>query len=286
MNINWYPGHMVKAKREIKESLKLIDVVLELLDARIPDSSQNPDMDDIAGSKPRVIALNKSDLSDQQVTRKWIEYFKKKGIAAIPINSVAGKGLKELQQAIRDLAKSKIDSSAEKGRIGRQIRVAVLGIPNVGKSSYINRVANRTAAATADKPGVTRKNQWVKSGHGIELLDTPGVLWPKFDSPEVGLNLAFTGAIRGEIMDTVEIASKLAEKLKQSYEKNLMERYKLDSIEGMNGNEIITSIGKKRGCLVSGGEVDMERAAVLFMDEFRAGRIGMISLEEPPVQPL
>ncbi len=283
MNINWFPGHMVKAKKEIKENLKLVDVVVELLDARIPNSSQNPDMDEIAGDKPRIIALNKSDLAEEPVTRKWIQYFNGKGYPAVAVDSVSGKGLKELERSVREIMKDKLDLSASKGRIGRPIRIAVLGIPNVGKSSYINKVANRAAAATANKPGVTRKKQWVKAGQGIEIMDTPGVLWPKFDSPEVGVNLAGTGAIRSEIIDTAELAVKLAENLRERYEKNLIQRYKLDSLEGLCGYDIVKLIGKKRGCLVSGGEVDFERAALILLDEFRNGKLGRISLEEPEV---
>lgn len=281
MNIQWYPGHMAKAKREIKENLKLVDVVVELLDARIPYSSQNPDMDDIAGNKPRIIALNKADLASETVNRKWVNHFRQKGITALPIDSITGKGLKELEQAIREAIKDKMERSLEKGRIGRPIRVAVLGIPNVGKSSYINKVANRAAAATADKPGVTRTKQWVKAGKGIELMDTPGVLWPKFDSSEVGLNLAFTGAIRGEIIDTIELAGKLAEKLKEDYSRNVIQRYKLESIENLAGDDIIRVVAMKRGCIAAGGEVDLDRAATLFLDEFRGGKLGRISLEEP-----
>lgn len=272
---------MVKAKKEIKENLKLVDVVIELLDARIPFSSQNPDMDEIAGNKPRVIALNKSDLASQTTTQKWIEHFKKLGIKAVAVDSISGKGLKELENTIRSIMKDKLDKSLEKGRIGRPIRLAILGIPNVGKSSYINKVAKRSAAATANKPGVTRTKQWVKAGQGIELMDTPGVLWPKFDSPEVGLNIAFTGGIRDEIMDAIELAIKLIERLKEKRAENLIQRYKLESISDLNGHEILKLIGRKRGCLVSGGEVDLERAAFMLLDEFRSGKLGKITLEEP-----
>lgn len=281
MNINWYPGHMVKAKREIKENLKLVDVVVELLDARIPLSSQNPDMEDICGGKPRIVALNKSDLASQEITQKWIKYFKAKNFEAVAIDSMTGKGLKDLEAKIRLMMKDKLEKSAEKGRIGRSIRLAILGIPNVGKSSYINKVANRAAAEASDKPGVTKRKQWVKIASGIELMDTPGVLWPKFENEEVGLNLAFTGAIRGEILDSVENSYRLAEKLKEKYSKNICERYKLDSIEDLKGDEIVKKIGTKRGCLVAGGEVNLERAAGIFLDEFRSGKLGRISLEEP-----
>ena len=281
MNINWFPGHMVKAIREIKENLKLVDVIVELLDARIPFSSQNPDMNDIVGDKPRVIALNKSDLASDSVNQKWINHYNSQGIDAVTIDSITGKGLKDVEKVVREIMKDKLEKSLERGRVGRPIRMAILGIPNVGKSSYINKVANRTAAATANKPGVTRKKQWVKAAQGIELMDTPGVLWPKFESPEVGMKLAFTGAIRGEIVDTIELAQNLAEKLKVKYSDNIIKRYKLDTLEGMDGPEIIRKVGVKRGCLVSGGEVNLERAANLFLDEFRSGKIGRISLEEP-----
>ena len=281
MNINWFPGHMVKAKREIRENLKLVDVVVELLDARIPLSSQNPDMNDIVGDKPRVIALNKADLACDSINQRWIRHYKLQGITAVTIDSITGKGLKDVEKVVREIMKDKLAKSLERGRIGRPIRLAVLGIPNVGKSSYINKVANRAAAATANKPGVTRRKQWVKAGQDIELMDTPGVLWPKFESPEVGLSLAFTGAIRGEIVDTIELAQNLAEKLKLKYSDNIIKRYKLDILEGMDGPEIISKVGAKRGCLVSGGEVDLERAANLFLDEFRSGKMGRISLEEP-----
>lgn len=281
MNINWFPGHMVKAKREIKENLKLVDVVVELLDARIAYSSQNPDMNDIAGNKRRIIALNKSDLASESITKKWIEHFKAQGITAVAMDSISGKGLKELENTIRNMMKEVIDKSLEKGRIGRPIRIAILGIPNVGKSSYINKVANRAVTITADRPGVTRRKQWVKAGQGIELMDTPGVLWPKFDHPEIGLNLAFTGAIKDEIMDSVELAEKLAEKLKASYSQNVEQRYKLGSLKDISGDQIIREIGRKRGYLISGGEIDTERVSVMFLDEFRGGKLGRISLEEP-----
>jgi len=281
MIIQWYPGHMVKAKKEIKENLKLIDVVIELLDARIPSSSQNPDIKEIVENKPRIIALNKADLASEVATRKWIDYFKKQKITAVPVDSITGRGLKEIESVVRELAKDKLEKSAEKGRIGRPIRIAIIGIPNVGKSAYINKVAGRSAAITGNKPGVTKRNQWVKSGQGIELMDTPGVLWPKFESEEAGVNLAATGAIRSEILDVAELAIKLIDILKKSYEKNLIERFKIQDIQDMNGEDIIRKIGLKRGCIISGGEIDIERTANLIIEEFRSGKIGRISLEEP-----
>lgn len=281
MDIQWYPGHMVKAKKEIKENLRLIDVVIELLDARIPRSSQNPDIKEIVGNKPRIVALNKADLASEHITKKWIQYFKKQGVAAVAVDSISGKGMKEIETAVRETAREKLEKSIERGRIGRPIRIAVIGIPNVGKSAYINKSAGRSAALTGNKPGVTKRNQWVKAGQGIELMDTPGVLWPKFDSQEAGIDLAVTGAIRNEILDVVELSIKLLEILKSGYEKNLLERYKIDSIQEMSGEDILRKIGTKRGCLVPGGEIDLERAANLIIDEFRSGKIGRITLEEP-----
>ncbi|MGE5329714.1 MAG: ribosome biogenesis GTPase YlqF [Deltaproteobacteria bacterium] len=281
MVIQWYPGHMVKAKKEIKGNLKLIDVVIELLDARIPNSSQNPDIKEIVENKPRIIALNKADLASEHVTKNWISYFKKQGITAVPVDSITGRGLKEIEAAVRALAKDKLEKSAEKGRIGRPIRVAIIGIPNVGKSAYINKVAGRSAAITANKPGVTKQNQWVKAGQGIELMDTPGVLWPKFESEEAGISLAVTGAIRSEILDIYELAVKLMDILKRSYAKNLIERFRIENIEGMTGEDIVQKIGSKRGCIIGGGEVDLERTSNLIIEEFRSGKIGRISLEEP-----
>jgi len=281
MNIQWYPGHMVKAKKEIKENLKLIDVVIELLDARIPRSSQNPDIKEVVGEKPRIVALNKADLASEQITKKWINYFRKLGITAVPVDSITGRGLKEIETAIRAIAKDKLEKSIKRGRIGRPIRIAIIGIPNVGKSAYINKVAGRSAALTGNKPGVTRKNQWVKAGQGIELMDTPGVLWPKFDTEEAGVDLAATGAIRSEILDAMELSFKLAEKIKMLYPKNITDRYKIEDISDKTGEEIINLIGIKRGCLVTGGEINIERAANLFIDEFRSCKIGRISLEEP-----
>jgi ribosome biogenesis GTPase A len=284
MNINWFPGHMAKAKREIKESLKLVDVVIELLDARIPLSSQNPDILELIGIKRRVVALNKFDLADDAKTGKWVQFFKKKGILAVPIDAISGKGIKELENVVRSIMRETLEQSAQKGRIGRSIRCAVLGIPNVGKSAFINKVAGRSAAIVADKPGVTRKNQWFKAGTGIELLDTPGVLWPKFEDPQVGLNLAFVGSIRSEIVDSIELAQKLAREMRNEYLDKLMQRYKItEDISGLEGYEILEKIGKKRGFIISGGEIDLERTAVMFLDEFRSGKLGKITLETPGV---
>lgn len=280
MNINWYPRHMVKAKKQIKDSLKLVDAVIELLDARIPYSSQNPDIKSIVKNKPRIIGLNKSDLALESATRKWINYFKKEGINAVAVNSVSGKGIRDLEDILKEMMKDKLIKNIEKGRIGKPIRVIVLGIPNVGKSSFINRVAGKAVAAAVDKPGVTRTTQWVKTPQGLELMDTPGVLWPKF-APQVGLNLAFTGAIQDEIVDNIELAVKLIEKLKEKYSQNIVNRYKVENLSDIDGYEVLKNIGIKRGCLNPGGKIDLERAARLFLDEFREGKLGEITLEDP-----
>lgn len=280
LNINWYPGHMAKAKREIIESLKLIDVVLELVDSRIPLSSRNPDIDEIVGSKPRIILLNKSDLSDSEKTKQWVKYFFSKKIPAIPTDSNSGKGLNEVTKKIFEIMKTKIDQNASKGRVGTTIRVAVLGIPNVGKSSLINKLANKKSLEVGNKPGVTKRKQWIRLKNNVELLDTPGVLWPKFESEEVALNLAFTGTIKDEIIDTEEIGMLLLGKLKAIYPKELAERYKLkqEDLE-LENLELLTLIGKKRGCIISGGEVDLFKVSNIILDEFRAGKIGKLTIE-------
>jgi len=282
VNIQWFPGHMAKTRRLIKENLTLVDVVIELLDARIPLSSQNPEIDSILGSKPRVIALNKSDLSDPELNREWADYFAEKGIEVIFTNSLAGSGLNELKSKLKKLMKHKLDAARSKGRLLRPIKTMVVGVPNVGKSAFINRIAGRASAATGDRPGVTRNKQWVRINPEIQLLDTPGILWPKFEDANIGLNLAFTGAIKDEIMDSAELAARLMERLAVIYPQNLIERYKLSDIEGRTGLELLEEAGRNRGCLISGGEVDFYRIAVIVLDEFRGGKIGKITLEFPP----
>ena len=247
-NINWFPGHMVKAKKEIKENLKLVDTVIEIVDARIPRSSRNPDFDELIGSKPRVIGLNKFDLADPKVNKMWLEFYKTQSIPAVLINSISGAGINDLLNLARDTVKEKIEKSNEKGRIGRSVRVAVIGIPNAGKSSFINKVAKRNAANVGNKPGVTRTKQWIRTDLGIELMDTPGILWPKFETEEIGLNLAFTGAIKYEILDNDELSLKLIQKLRLDYEKEFCERYKLENIKENTELEILEMIGNKRGC--------------------------------------
>lgn len=281
MNINWYPGHMKKTKDLLKEQLKLIDVIFELLDARIPLSSKNPLIDEIIGDKPRVIIFNKSDLADENVTRQWIEYYNTQGLKAIAVDTISGKGLREITTAAENAVKEKMDALKAKGRRARAIRIMIVGVPNVGKSSILNRLAGRKSAKTGDRPGVTKGKQWIRLRGNIELLDTPGILWPKFEEQEVALNLAFTGSIKDEIMDTETLALKLLEKLwNKDYEK-LVARYKLKG----NSNiaiEIMDEIAKNRGCIISGGEIDYSRVANIILDEFRGGKIGKISLESPP----
>lgn len=286
MIIQWFPGHMAKTRRIMTEHLKLVDVVIELLDARIPQSSRNPEIDSILNTKPRVIALNKSDLSDPVHNNEWREYFAKQGISVIYTNAITGMGLGELKGKLKQLTRKKLESAQARGRMQRPIKTMVVGIPNVGKSAFINKMAGKASAITGDRPGVTRSEQWVRVNPEIMLMDTPGILWPKFEDKITGLNLAFTGAIKDEIMDTSELAAKLMEVLALTYPERIKERYKLDNIEGKIGFTLLEEAGRKRGCLVSGGEVDLNRIAIIVLDEFRAGRIGKITLELPPKEVL
>ncbi len=289
MNIQWYPGHMVKAKRKIQEDLKLVDIVIELLDARIPMSSRNPEVDSIVGSKKRIIVLNKSDMSDLAANKQWINYFSKENTRVILVNSITGNGLKDVLAASKLLMKEKLDKLKSKGMLVKTVRALIIGIPNVGKSTFINKLAGRGIAQTGDRPGVTRSKQWIKVSPELELLDTPGILWPKFEDERVGMYLAFTGAIRDEILDIVELASNLAGHLMKHFPGNLKARYKLEEIDpAMEPLELLKLIGRKRGCIISGGEIDIQRAAVMLLDEFRGGKIGNITLETPAdlVQPV
>lgn len=282
MNIQWYPGHMVKAKRKILEDLKLVDIVIELIDARIPMSSRNPEVDDIVGNKKRIIVLNKSDMSDSSVNKQWIEYFNREDTRVILANSLTGSGLREVLAASRQLMKEKLDRLRSKGLLVKTTRALIIGIPNVGKSTFINKLAGKNVAQTGDRPGVTKSKQWIKVDRELELLDTPGILWPKFEDKKVGLYLAFTGAIKDEILDVNELAVKLVEVLMVRFQENLKNRYKLDEIpEGTDAHALLEIIGRKRGFLVSGGEIDLQRTAVMLLDEFRGGKIGKISLETP-----
>lgn len=289
--INWYPGHMAKTKRQIIEDLKLIDVIVEILDARNPISSQNPDIIEYTKNKPKVIVLNKSDLADEEQNVKWVQYFKQKGIVSVLVNSNSGKGIQETISNIEKVYKSVQGTYEEKGRTGKAIRVMILGIPNVGKSSFINRVTKKNSAQVGNKPGVTRQKQWVQINSNIQLLDTPGILWPKFENENVALNLAYTGTIKDDVLEKVEVAYNLVKFLLENYRQNILERYKLDAnvvqdilnnteqMENENILEIMHLIGKKRGAIVSGGRVDEEKVASIILDDFRSGKIGKISLE-------
>lgn len=278
--LNWYPGHMAKAKRIIIENLKLVDVVIELLDARIPRSSANPILKDLIGSKPHLIVLNKIDLADNAVNNEWEEYFTSLGKSVVKINSLNGKGIRQLVAKADELAKNKTAKFASKGAKPRNARVMIVGIPNVGKSSLINRLAGSASLKTADKPGVTRAKQWIKIKNNLDLLDTPGILWPKFEDPEVGLNLAFTGAISDEVYDIEHAAELLIWRLKDRYEQNIMERYKITELP-QTSEELFALVGKKRGFLQKGGVIDTEKTAIAILKDFRAGKLGNISLEEP-----
>jgi ribosome biogenesis GTPase A len=291
-SINWYPGHMAKAKKQIIEDLKLIDIIVEVLDARIPKSSKNPDIEEYIKSKKRVIALNKSDLADEVQNKKWIEYFNKNNIPAVLIEANSGKGINEIIRKIEEVNITNKEYYSQKGRTGKKIRVLVLGIPNVGKSSFINRITKKNVAQVGNKPGVTKQKQWVRVNENIELLDTPGVLWPKFENNETALNLAFTGSIKDDILEKVEIGYELLKYLLENEFDKLIERYKLNKeeietelqnterMENENILEIMNIIGKKRGAIVSGGVVDLKKVSDILIEEFRSGKLGRISLEK------
>ncbi|SPZ50393.1 Ribosome biogenesis GTPase A [Sarcina ventriculi] len=280
MAINWFPGHMVKTKREIKENLKLVDAVIEIRDARIPNSSKNPDIDQLCKGKPRIILLNKCDLANEKITKEWKKSLENNEIVVLEVNALKNDGLKNIKPALLKLLKEKHDRLKAKGLVKITTRVMVVGIPNVGKSTFINKMARNNIAKTGDRPGVTKSKQWIKTSIGIELLDTPGVLWPKFEDEQVGLNLAFTGAIKDEIMDIEELAFNLVKKLEVDFKDELMTRYKLEHLSEET-IENLDNIARKRGCLISGGNIDYNRIAVILLDEFRGGKIGRISLERP-----
>lgn len=280
-NINWYPGHMARARREIGEAVKLVDVVFEIIDARIPRASRNPILNEIIGEKPRVIVLNKADLADKEATQNWIKYFNSKNQIAVVADSNQGKGIKEATDAAYKLMADKISKQVEKGRTGAGIKAMIVGIPNVGKSTFINKAAKKQTAEVGNKPGVTRKNQWVRLSENINLLDTPGVLWPKFDDEVLARHLAYIGTIKDEILDTEELALRLIEELLVNHKKELYARYKVaDDFEYDMSYEVMDEIGRKRGCLVRGGEIDYTKVANIVLDEFRNGKIGNITLEE------
>ncbi len=283
MNIQWFPGHMTKAQRMIEENMKLVDAVCEIIDARIPYSSRNPDIDKLAGAKPRLVILNRVDQADPAVTALWRNYFKSQGLFVLETDCKSGKGVSGFADAIRVVLREKLEAYAAKGQATRPLRVMILGIPNVGKSTFINKVAKRKAALAADKPGVTRGKQWITIDAGLELLDTPGILWPRFDSQEVGECLAFTGAIRDQIIDRETLSANLMVKLRELYPQSITERYKFTPAPDSTGLELLEEAAKKRGFIVSKGEYDLERMSVILLDEFRDGKLGRISLEKPKV---
>ena len=289
VSISWYPGHMLKTKKQIIEDLKLIDVVVELLDARIPKSSRNPDIQRIVQNKKRIVLLNKSDLAEEKETKKWIEYYKNNNITAIACDANLGKGIKEILKQIENIMEEEMQKAALKGRVKKNIRIVILGIPNVGKSSLINRLCNKKTTVVGNKPGVTKQKQWVRIANNIELLDTPGVLWPKFEDETVALNLAYTGSIKDEILEIIEVAFKLLIYLYNNYKSNLLERYKiteteLEEIDTEDESEKLYNfmklIGKKRGAFISGGEIDDEKTAKIILNDFRSGKLGKITLEK------
>lgn len=279
--VQWFPGHMAKTRRIIKESLNLVDGVVELVDSRIPYSSSNPELNNLIKGKPRIVLLNKCDIADSNATKMWIDYYKSRNMYALAVDCRTGKGLNHFIPTVQKALSKTIEKNASKGMNGKALRLMVVGIPNTGKSSFINRMAGNARAKVADKAGVTRQQQWFAVGKGIELLDTPGVLWPKFDDPEVGDKLAFTGAVKDEVTDIETLSCRLLDVLAKTRPQSISDRYKLDDIDGLQGWEILEMIGKKRGFLIKGGEIDYERTAVMLCDEFRGGRLGKITLELP-----
>lgn len=291
INVQWFPGHMAKTRRFMQSNLRLVDAVVEMTDARIPISSRNPEMDRLVGSKPRLVILNKCDAADETITSKWLDFYKRKGIKALAMDCRSGKGVNRFIPALKELLKDQIEVWNSKGMVGRPVRIMIVGIPNVGKSSFINRLAGSKRAKVEDRPGVTRGKQWVSIGNDIELLDMPGVLWPKFEDKTVGEHLAFMGAVKDDVMDLEYLACRLLQLLYEKYPESIIERYNI-SFDGIYndemsmsdctvGFEILERIGKKRGFLISGGEINTERASVTVVDEFRGGKLGRLSIETP-----
>lgn len=281
--IQWFPGHMTKTKRQIQSSLKLVDAIAEIIDARIPVSSRNPDLAKLVQNKPRVILLNKCDMANQTATKMWIDYFKKQNLVAIPVDCKSGRGLDKFAPAVNTVMSHKIARLKEKGMVNPTIRIMIVGIPNVGKSSFINKMVKKNRAKVEDRPGVTRGNQWYTIAKNLEMLDTPGVLWPKFDDKTVGEHLAFTGAVKDQILDIELLAVRLLDFIKELKPADFITRFKLENedIENIDSYELLKMIGKKRGMLVSGGEIDTERAAIILLDEFRSAKLGRITVEMP-----
>jgi ribosome biogenesis GTPase A len=281
MNINWYPGHMKKTRESIKKNLPMVDIVFELIDARIPYSSANPIINDLLGDKPRIIILNKSDLANSKGNAIWQKHYSDLGFSSVLLNSITKKGIDKLIDLSDELTKEKKENYAKRGVINKKVRAMIIGIPNVGKSTLINSISMKKGTKTGNRPGITKMNQWIKTGPNIELLDTPGILWPKFEEEKVALNLAFTGAIKDEILDTETLALKLVEKLKYIYPEKLTKRYKLDIKNDSEALNIMIEIGKNRGCIIRGGEIDFSKTSKIILDEFRKGIIGNITLEFP-----
>ena len=282
MNIQWYPGHMTKTRRQIEADLKLVDAVCEIVDARIPISSRNPDIDSICGNKPRIIVLNRMDLADPEATKRWIAYFRSKGMAALSTDCKSKKGIASFQPAIRSVLKEKIERNAAKG-MNKPLRIMIVGIPNVGKSTFINQISGRKGAKAENRPGVTRGKQWVTVDSGLLLLDTPGILWPKFEDPNVGMMLAYTGAVKENVIDNEELAAFLMTLLWKYYPETVKQRYKIDMPQDTPGYMLLEEAGRKRGFLLARGEINTERMAKVLLDEYRSGKLGHFTLEEPEV---
>lgn len=280
--IQWYPGHMTKAQRMIGDNMRLVDAVCELLDARIPQSSRNPDVDRLAQGKPRLLIFNRCDLADPDITAQWRDYYRRQGLTVLETSAQTGRGVKQLPAAVREVLKDKLAALEEKGQGSRPLRIMIVGIPNVGKSTLINRLAGRRAAVAGDKPGVTRGKQWIRIDGGLELLDTPGILWPKFDSQAVGEALALTNAIKADVIDRTALAANFMLRLRALYPGRIEERYRFTPDPDKNGYELLEDAGRRRGFLVSGGEVDLDRMAETLLREFHDGKLGRISLEAPP----
>jgi len=280
MNIQWYPGHMTKTRRQMEADLKQVDAVCEIVDARIPISSRNPDIDSICADKPRIIILNRMDLADPAATKRWSDYFRKNGMAAVPTDCKSRKGISSFVPAVRTVLKEKIERNAARG-MNRPLRVMIVGIPNVGKSTLINQISGRKGAKAENRPGVTRGKQWVTVDSSLLLLDTPGILWPKFEDPNVGLMLAYTGAVKEDIIDIEELSCRLIRLLWERYPQALKDRYGIEAEADTPGYELLEKAGRKRGFLISGGEINTERMAKVLLDEYRSGKLGRFTLEEP-----
>ena len=279
MDFEWYPGHMTKARRMMQENIKLIDLIIELVDARVPLSSRNPDIDELGKGKARLILLNKADLAEDRLNDEWVAYFKEKGYSAVKVNSRKGGGIKSIQSVIQEACREKTERDRKRGILNRPVRAMVVGIPNVGKSTFINALAGKACAKTGNKPGVTKGKQWIRLNKSVELLDTPGILWPKFEDQEVGLKLAFIGSIKDEILQTEELAAELVKFLKESYPGVLEEKYSIPEVQ--DTYECLANIAQSRHCLVRGSELDTEKAASILLDDFRGGKLGRITLEKP-----